>query len=89
MYLEWTSHLQDEEEKTKFQQQVRAAKPVLERLRDILDKQEMTLDRTEVNIDTYTIPNWDYRQAHKNGNRESIAYLKRLVDLDQQKIIRP
>lgn len=85
MYTEWTRHLSDPETKSQFQNQVKAAKPVLDRLTQILEEKEWTLDRTEMNIAVYNTPNWDNRQAHKNGNREILWFLKTLVNLDQQK----
>ena len=85
MYIEWTKHLSDPEKKQRFVKHVYDAKPVLDRLYKILEEKENTLDRSEMNMQVYETPNWDYRQAHKNGNRESIAWLKQLINLDQQK----
>lgn len=85
MYLEWTKHLKDPQDKSNFEQQILSARPVLERLKQILEEKENTLDRSETSITVYDTPNWAERQAHKNGNRESLWFLKKLVDLDQQK----
>ena len=86
MYIEWTKHLNDPENKSKFQKSILASKDVLDRLKQILEEKEQALDRSETDIATYNTPNWAERQAHKNGNRESIHFLKKLIDLDQQKI---
>jgi hypothetical protein len=86
MYVEWTKHLATDEEKANFRKTILSAKPVLNRIKDILAEKEKALDRSEMSIETYNTPNWSERQAHKNGNRESIDFLKKLVDLDQQKI---
>lgn len=86
MYVEWTKHLATEEEKINLRNQILSAKPVLKRLKDILTEKEWALDRSEMSIDAYNTPNWAERQAHKNGNREALGFLKKLVDLDQQKI---
>ena len=85
MYVEWTSHLKDPEQRRDFERSIHSAKPVLERLAVILTELEATLDRSEINIKVYDTPNWENRQAHKNGNRESLAYLRKLIDLDQQR----
>lgn len=85
MYTEWTKHLQDPAGKKSFSNKILGAKEVLNRLHEIITEKENTLDRSEVSIETYNIPNWESRQAHKNGNRESLAWLKKLVDLDHQK----
>lgn len=85
MYVEWTKHLSDPEDKANFERQVHSSKQVLDRLKDIVKEKEEALDRSETNIRTYDLPNWDHRQSHKNGNRESLAFLHKLVDLDLQR----
>lgn len=85
MYIKWTSHLQDQEDKKSFEQNIRGARSVLERLKDILDEEEKGLDRSEMDIRTFDLPNWANRQAYKNGYRSALSNLKKLVDLDQQK----
>lgn len=85
MYVEWTKHIKDPDDKSNFEQQILSAKPVLQRLKQILEEKESSIDRSETSILVYDTPNWAERQAHKNGNRESILFLKKLVDLDQQK----
>ena len=85
MYIDWTKHIQDPEEKSRFVNQIYSARSVLERLYQILCEKEEDLDRSEVNIKVYELPNWAERQAHKNGNREVLRELKTLINLDQQK----
>ncbi len=84
MYIDWTKHLKDQEEKSKFTQQIQSAKEVLDRVKAILAEKLNTLDRSEVDMETYNTPNWAERQAHKNGQRSSLMFLLKLVDLDQQ-----
>lgn len=85
MYLEWTSHLKDPKEKSEFEKEVLRAKDVLDRLKQIILNKENTLDRIETSIQVYDTPNWDVRQAHKNGNRETLMFFRKLVDIDQQR----
>lgn len=85
MYVEWTKHLKDPEVKSRFENQIYSAKDVLDRIKVLLSEKEETLDRQEMNIEVYNMPNWENRQAHKNGQRSSLAWLKQLVDLDTQK----
>lgn len=85
MNLELTGHLKDPEEKSRFETQAYNAKNVLDRLKELMIQKEATLDRQESNIEVYNMPNWSHRQAHKNGQRSSLAWLKQLVDLDTQK----
>jgi hypothetical protein len=84
LYLDWTKHLKNEEEKTRFESSVMGAKQVLDRQKDLLDEYERSLDRSEVDIRTYDTPNWAEKQAHKNGYRSCLAKIKELIDLDQQ-----
>ena len=84
MIGKWTAHLIDPVEAENFKRDVIRSKEVLERLRDILKEKEVELGRTEVDIKTYDVPGWEFRQAHKNGQRSIISIIKKLVDLDQQ-----
>lgn len=85
MITAWTKHLEDADAKTKFEQYVRNSRPVLERLNELLNEEEHALDRSEMRIENYDLPNWEYRQAHKNGFRQCLSIVKKLIDLDQQK----
>lgn len=85
MYIEWTQHLTDPEEKAKFEKEIYSAKGVLDHLKAVVEKKTATLDRQETNMEVYNMPNWSHRQAHKNGQRSSLDWLKTLVDLDKQK----
>lgn len=85
MYTRWTSHLRTEEEKESFRKEIYSAKRVLERLAQIINEDEEMLDRSEQDQRIYEVPNWDYRQAHKNGNRQYMQAVRLLTDLDQQK----
>lgn len=84
MYFDWTKHLKDPEAKSKFVQSVFNSKDVLDRLTSILKEKLDTLDRSETDIAVYDTPNWAERQAHKNGQRSSLMFLLKLIDLDKQ-----
>lgn len=85
MYLRWTQHLKTEEEKQSFTRQVYSAKQVLDRLNEMIQQDYEMLDRSEENQRIYENPSWAYLQAHKNGNRQYMAEMLRLTNLDQQK----
>lgn len=85
MYSRWTSHLKTDEEKKSFQNEVISAKGVLERLIQMIDEDVNQLDKSELDQRVYSIPNWSHLQAHKNGNRQSYAAIRQMIDLDQQK----
>jgi hypothetical protein len=86
MFTKWTTHLQDPEEKVRFENQILSARPVLERLSTLLQENEDGLDRVELNVKQFEIPNWAERQAFYNGARSSYHMMKTLIDLDQQDI---
>ena len=85
MYTRWTQHLHDTEEKERFKQEVLSAKRVLDRLNEMVTEDLEALDRSEQDQRIYDLPNWDYRQAHKNGTRQYATAMQKLTDLDQQK----
>jgi hypothetical protein len=85
MYTKWTEHLTDQSEKEGFEKSVKSARPVLNRLRDILKEQDKSIDRAELNADAYDNPAWAHKQAFRNGQRAALMRLIDLVDLDQQK----
>lgn len=85
MYTRWTSHLKTEEEKQRFKNEVISAKRVLERVYQIIDEDKENLAKSEENIKSYTVPNWDYLQAHRNGIASYMREMQTLVNLDTQK----
>lgn len=86
MYTKWTSHLKDPKEKERFEGSIIGSRHVLDHLKTILGEMESDLDLAEVNPKYYDTPNWDYRQAHNNGYRQALRYLKKFIDLDKQEI---
>lgn len=84
MYSKWTSHLVDEQAKQNFRLQVISAKDVLDRQKQISEEWEKALDRSETDPRQFDTPNWDYRQAWKNGFRAALLQHKTLINLDQQ-----
>ena len=78
----WTEDLKDPEEKEAFERELQNS-PIIRRLQTITKRWEKELDRSEVDIKTYDTANWDYKQAHKNGDRSRIYKYKSLLDLDK------
>jgi hypothetical protein len=85
MFTRWTQHLKSDEEKKRFRNDILSARTVLERLKQMLEEDEAALEKSERDQRVYGMPNWDYLQAHKNGNMQVYAVVKKLIDLDQQK----
>lgn len=53
--------------------------PYVKQFLEILARYEETLDRGEINPETYDNPNWAYRQAHINGERHALKIIKDLL----------
>jgi hypothetical protein len=83
MYSAWTKNLKDPEEVIRFQNTVQSAKPVLDRLTELIEEEENALDRSETDIRVFDLPNWAERQAFKNGCRSYMNTVKKLINLDQ------
>jgi hypothetical protein len=81
----WTKNLKTEEDKQKFEKSVKSAKHVLDRLTEILGEMEDELNSSELSPKNYDSPNWDYKQAHVNGQKSALRAIKTLINLDQGK----
>lgn len=88
MFVDWTKHLNTIEEKQKFEDRVQAAKPVLDRLKQLIKEKTEALDRAELDEASFDNPNWSHKQAYRTGLRAASAGFAKLIDLDQQKLIR-
>lgn len=86
MYSAWTQHLKDPEDKIRFENSVVAAKPVLDRLKNILDTLESGVAQDEFKKENYEKPSWAFRQAHDNGYRHCKKTVFTVIDLDKQVI---
>jgi len=85
MDINWTKHLKDPVEVERFKTYVKSSKLAFDHLIKLLEEKEAAINSEERSLSSYDNPNWAYRQAHRNGSREMLGFLKNLVDLDQQK----
>ena len=85
MITQWYSHLKDEEEIRRFKQSVSNSKVALDRLKDLIEDREKAINSIETGVEIYTKAGWDALLAHYNGEKASLKYVKRLIDLDQQR----
>lgn len=85
MLTVWTKNLKTPEEQENFDNQLLGARPVLQRLNDLLDEKEADLDSSERTQKAYANPNWAYLQAHRNGCASMLHAIKELINLDQQR----
>jgi flagellin-specific chaperone FliS len=83
MISAWTKHLK-EEDRERFNKTVQAAKPVLQRLQQLLDEEKSGLETAEISSKIYDSPNWDYKQAHTNGFKSALKMVSKIINLDQK-----
>jgi hypothetical protein len=81
MWTRWTQHLNTDKEKTDFQRQIYSTKSVLDRILQILEEKEKTLQTKERD---FSIQGWPYHQAYTVAQRDVILELKQLLTLDQK-----
>lgn len=84
MISAWTKHLIDDKDKILFENQLLGSKTILDRLKDLLKEQLDALDRSEMDPSVYDTPNWENRQAHKNGFRSCIQRINKLLDIQKE-----
>ena len=84
MYTKWTSHLQNEHSKAQFEADIRRAKPVLDRLKTIIEQMGKEIEVEGFDFTTLAFP---YVQAKVIGAKMVLADLIKLIDLDKQKDI--
>lgn len=85
MYLLWTKHLDNQEDKSKFIDHLRGQKELFGVIINIVDSLDRAADSEDTSHSQYDKPNWDYRQADRNGYRRCLKQMKSLFNLDQQK----
>ena len=83
MIISWVKQFQTEEEKQNFERQFHNAADVLETLDKIIQDELTALDASEVSQRNYDNSNWAYLQAHKNGFRQAMGIIRKLINLDQ------
>lgn len=79
----WTQDIKDTEEKEAFTNHIRNSKAVLDKIVGILIAEQNALDRSETDMKSFDQPNWEYRQAYKNGYRACLTKITSLVDIDK------
>ena len=82
MITTWTHHLKDEAEKLQFEKSLRSSRWILDRLNEILEEMDVSLDHQEISPKAYDNPNWAYKQAHLNGFRQCLVKISKLINLD-------
>lgn len=81
MISAWTKHLTDEEDKEKFRNKILSSKVVLQRIKDLMEEDLLSVESDEIDVKAYENANWAYRQAHRNGYKNALRKLNILLDL--------
>ena len=87
MYSLWTQNIKDPEEKVSFEGSILGSKRVLNRLKDLIDVERSGVDSVEQDHKSFDTPNWQYKTAYFFGYAAALMWIRRLIDLDQQKAI--
>lgn len=82
MYTKWTTHCSNEHEKAQFEADLRRAKPVLDRLKVILEQMGKEVEAESFDFTSLAFP---YVQAKAIGAKIVLADITKLIDLDKQK----
>lgn len=79
MITAWMKNLKSDEDKVSFERQYNASRPVLDRLKELLDEEKNSLETAEISSKMYDSPNWDYKQAHTNGFKACLKMVNKLI----------
>lgn len=82
MIPNWTNHLKDPEEKERFRKYILSSRSVLDRQLELMKGKEIELNSSETDPSSYDSPSWACHQAHKNGYRECLQWMTKLLTLD-------
>jgi hypothetical protein len=80
MNLKWLKHLKDSDKQKDFRQQIKAAWPVLERLKEILDEETLSQENWSVSQKSFDNPNWEFKMAFVTGDRHRCHKIKELIN---------
>lgn len=82
MITAWTDGLSTEDA-DKLTKQIRSSQAVLDRIIELMDRDENALSRREIKSSIYDTPGWDYKQADANGYRRCLQEYRKLLTIDQ------
>jgi hypothetical protein len=77
--LQWVRHLRDQDSKDKLEQAIRGSVTALSRLLDLLEEQEQALNNQEASTSDFEDPNWSHKQAFRNGQKNQLKEIKKLL----------
>jgi hypothetical protein len=80
MPIRWSQHLQDDEEREKFKQTVKASQTALRRLVELLFQDLNSMTATEYTLDDFEDPAWGHKQAFRNGYKKAMVDYITLIE---------
>lgn len=81
MKTAWTQGL-NSEDSAQLVKQLKSSTGVLDRIIEIMDRDERAILAQESKSSIYDLPNWEYRQADANGYRRCLREYKQLLTID-------
>lgn len=84
MLTEWFRGLKTPQEKDERRELVKAHAPVLEVLKEILEKQLADKLKVQQSKTAYGSPAWPYEQADSNGEQRALTSVVQLLDLTKE-----
>lgn len=83
--IQWLSHLQDDEEKERFEKTIRNSTKVLGRFREMIKNKLEHVESYEISDTHMTTPSWAERQAFILGYKKCIKELDQLLSFMDKK----
>lgn len=80
MPLPWVKHLRDPHKREQLELTLRNSQVALNRLREVLQEMEDSLQQSESSLNDFDDPNWSHKQAFRNGAKSSLKQVKDLLD---------
>ena len=80
--MQWTANVaNDKEKKESFEAYLQNNQRLLNRLLEILQEKEKSLEANDLYLAAYDTPSWAYKQAHINGRRAVLNEIKQLITI--------
>ncbi len=80
--IQWTANIANKDTKESFEDLLRNSTKILDRLVQMCEERERSLDRIDFSLSSYDNPNWENKQAHINGRRAELQALKQLITIN-------
>jgi hypothetical protein len=79
--LAWSKHIKDPKKRKEFEQTILASATMRERLLQILDEDERSLEASMCSTKDFENASWAYKHAYALGEKSRIKRLRDLLEL--------